>query len=230
MSKYVVATVKPWNVAAYSRWVGKLPGEWTLITDPDHLKVTTIEKIGPKYIFFPHWSWIVPADILTISKCVCFHMTALPYGRGGSPLQNLIDRGKRETKLSAFQMTEELDAGPVYLQHQLMLNGSAIEIYERCAELCYRMVKTIVEREPNPVDQQGEPVFFSRRTEDMSVIPEGLDITKLYDFIRMLDAETYPRAYLEYGQYRLTFSSAQKTANHTLKVEVEITSRDWNIE
>ncbi len=29
-------------------------------------------------------------------ECVCFHMTDVPYGRGGSPLQNLIIREPQE--------------------------------------------------------------------------------------------------------------------------------------
>ena len=41
-------------------------------------------------------------------------MTDVPFGRGGSPLQNLISRGIYETKISAFRCVAEMDAGPVY--------------------------------------------------------------------------------------------------------------------
>ncbi len=37
------------------------------------------------------------------------HMTDVPYGRGGSPLQNLIARGHTSTKLTAMRMTAEVD-------------------------------------------------------------------------------------------------------------------------
>ena len=49
-------------------------------------------------------------------------MTDLPYGRGGSPLQNLIVRGHKETKISAIKVVKELDAGPVLSSLELMLN------------------------------------------------------------------------------------------------------------
>ena len=43
-------------------------------------------------------------------------MTDLPYGRGGSPLQNLIINGHKETMMSALRCVQELDAGPIYLK------------------------------------------------------------------------------------------------------------------
>ena len=43
-------------------------------------------------------------------------MTDLPYGRGGSPLQNLILDNKQKTMISAFKMTERMDEGPIYIK------------------------------------------------------------------------------------------------------------------
>jgi methionyl-tRNA formyltransferase len=44
-----------------------------------------LNSYSPEYIFFIHWNWIVSKDIISRYNCVCFHMTNLPYGRGGSP-------------------------------------------------------------------------------------------------------------------------------------------------
>ena len=89
------------------------PGRWLLVTDAASLSAGLIQALQPRYVFFPHWSWTVPDDVLAAAECVCFHMTDVPYGRGGSPLQNLVSRGHTETKLSALRMVPELDAGPV---------------------------------------------------------------------------------------------------------------------
>ena len=75
-----------------------------------------VRSLKPRYVFFPHWSWKVPDDILGATECVCFHMTDVPFGRGGSPLQNLIVRGHTETRVSALRMVSEPDAGPVYMK------------------------------------------------------------------------------------------------------------------
>lgn len=71
-------------------------------------------RMSPRYIFFPHWSFVVPADLFEAHECVCFHMTDVPYGRGGSPLQSHILDGQTETNLTALRMVEEVDAVPVY--------------------------------------------------------------------------------------------------------------------
>ena len=64
-------------------------------------------------------------------------MTDLPYGRGGSPLQNLIVRGKKDTMLSAIQVEKELDAGAIYMKMPLSLEGSAAQILRRASNIIF---------------------------------------------------------------------------------------------
>lgn len=162
-----------------------------------------------RYIFFLHWHWRVPDRMLKDYECVNFHMTDLPYGRGGSPLQNLILLGRKETVITAHRMTDEIDAGPVYLKRRLSLDGPAWRIYERAEHICREMIEEIVRSKPQPVPQEGEPTYFERRTpeqSDLSLCPAS----QLYDFIRMLDAPDYPQAYLDFGPWRLEFSDADE--------------------
>jgi methionyl-tRNA formyltransferase len=135
-------------------------------------------------------------------------MTDVPYGRGGAPLQNLISRGHRTTKISALRMIEELDAGPVYLKRPLDLSGSAQDIYERAANVVFDLIAEIVATEPAPVAQAGPPTLFRRRRPEQSRLPETADLHALYDHIRMLDADGYPRAFLDVGPLRLEFRRA----------------------
>lgn len=205
---YVIATIKPWNIAAFERHRPGLPGGWHLMTERSALTVESLGAIAPRYVFFPHWSWMVPDDITRGFDCVCFHMTDVPYGRGGSPLQNLIARGHADTQISALSMVAEVDAGPVYLKRPLSLEGSAQDIFERFAEIVQGMIADIISDEPEPRPQEGEATHFERRTPAQSEIPEDARIEELYDHIRMLDAETYPRAYLDRGSIRMEFSGA----------------------
>lgn len=217
MTTYIVAAIKPWNIDAYQRFVAAVPeGEWTLIDDPATLTVERVTAIAPRYIFFPHWSWIVPDEILETVECVCFHMTDVPYGRGGSPLQNLIIRGHTETVVSALRMTDDLDAGPVYGKQPLSLAGPAHEIYERCSATVFEMISWIAAERPTPQPQAGEPTVFERRRPEQSRLPEGADPATIYDHIRMLDAPTYPRAFVETDEYRLEFSNAKLNADGVL--------------
>ena len=219
---YLVATVRRWNVDEFARRVPALAGRWLLVTDPAALDAALVHALKPRYVFFPHWSWTVPGEVLTAAECVCFHMSDVPYGRGGSPLQNLIARGHGETKLSAMRMVPELDAGPVYMKRDLSLQGAAHEIFERCARLTFDMIDEIVVEQPQPVPQSGTPVTFARRRPEESRLPQSGSLQAVYDHIRMLDAEDYPRAFLDYGDFRLEFHDARLDAE---RVEARVTLR-----
>ncbi len=205
---YLVAGSKPWNRHVFDKIVGRFPGRWFYLGSREQLRVNAVRDLDPRYIFFLHWSWKVPDEIVDAFECVCFHMTDVPYGRGGSPLQNLILRGHRHTKLTALRMGRDFDAGPVYLKEDLCLEGSAEEIYIRAAYLSARMIERIIGEEPEPVPQAGEVTVFRRRKPEESEVPELASLQALYDFIRMLDADGYPPAFLDYEGFRYAFRRA----------------------
>lgn len=217
---YLVVTTKSWNVDFFHKFTPRLPGRWHLITSGDKFTLGTVTDINPRYIFFPHWSYFVPSEITDRYECVCFHMTDVPYGRGGSPLQNLILRGYSSTKLSALRMKDELDAGPVYTKDELKLDGSAEDIYKNSGQLCYQQIQYIIENEPEPIEQDGTIVLFNRRKPDQSSLPVNVKVDELYDFIRMLDADTYPHAFIQHGSIRLEFTSAGFDDDGVLEAKV----------
>ncbi len=225
---YLVVTTKQWNLEVYEEHISKLEGSWLVITDKENLTLDNIQKISPKYIFFIHWSWIVPEEIVKRHECVCFHMTDLPYGRGGSPLQNLIIQGCEKTMLSALRMEKGVDTGPIYYKKPLSLHGSAYDIYKRAGKLCWDMISDFIKDNPCPVSQKGVVTNFKRRTPEQSQIPEGLLLKEMYDYIRMLDAPGYPKAFLEMNGYRLEFESSDYT-NHKLNAKVSFIKREDNV-
>lgn len=225
MTAYVIATIKPWNLEAFRRRTPDLPGRWHLIGRPEDLTAERIGASAPRYIFFPHWSWRIPDDVLESAECVVFHMTDLPYGRGGSPLQNLIENGHETTVISALRAGPELDAGPIYGKRPLDLSGSAHDIFVRAADIIFDMIADIAVAEPTPAPQTGEVTIFRRRTPDQSRLPADATAERLFDHIRMLDAPTYPRAFLDRGAFRLEFSGAS-LKNGRLAAQVVFIPRD----
>ena len=153
-------------------------------------------------------------------------MTDVPFGRGGSPLQNLIVRGHTKTVVSALKMNAEIDSGPVYLKRELELTGSALDIFKRTAPICFEMMHKIQMEEMSPFEQEGEPTIYRRRKPQESRIPESISINKLYDFVRMLDAPNYPKAFLSYGDFRIEMFNAQINNDKTLSAEVRVTKHE----
>ena len=203
---YLVVATKSWNYRIFRDIISKYPGNWTFIESQAELTIDKIQSLSPQFIFFLHWSWKVPSELINDYHCVCFHMTDVPYGRGGSPLQNLIVREHSQTKLTALRMVEDFDAGPVYLKRTLSLEGSAEEIYFRASETAAEMIQEIISGEIVPTPQEGNPVVFKRRKPKESEIPECRDLKGVYNFIRMLDAEGYPKAFMSYKGFRYEFS------------------------
>lgn len=221
---YVLATSREWNESLAKQLDEKTGHTFHLITQTEELTYERLQTISPRYVFFPHWSHIIPSEIHEAFECVIFHMTDLPYGRGGSPLQNLILRGHQETQISALRCVAELDAGPIYMKQPLSLEGSASEIFHRAADVVRQMIEEIVRTEPLSEPQDGEPTIFRRRTPEQSNLRVANLVTlkELFDFIRMLDAPTYPLAFIEHGDFLLEFSHAQLLDN---SIEARVTIR-----
>jgi len=184
------------------------------ISSKEELTNKLLYDLSPAYIFFPHWSWIIPEEIYTQYECIVFHMTDLPYGRGGSPLQNLIVRGHTETKLSALRCEAGLDTGPVYLKRPLSLEGTAEEILRRASALMEEMIVTIVKERPMPTPQTGDPVLFKRRNPEDGNLDQISELHKIYDYIRMLDGEGYPNAFLQTEHFQFDFSDAKNNGDY----------------
>jgi len=167
------------------------------ILNKENLTYEKLNEINPEYVFFPHWSYIIPSKIYENFNCIIFHMTDLPFGRGGSPLQNLISRGIYKTKISAIRCSSILDGGDIYLKKDLDLSeGKASEIYAKAGIIVSQMIDEIVSKKMKPTPQKGEPICFKRRTPAESNMSELENLRQVYDYIRMLDAEGYPKAFL----------------------------------
>jgi methionyl-tRNA formyltransferase len=103
------------------------------------------------------------------------------------------------------------------------LEGKASEIYLRAGKISWEIIKWIVETRPVPESQVGEVVIFKRRTPEQSQIPLNGPLRQFYDYIRMLDAPTYPKAFIEYGEYTIEFSDAVIDDDNELRANVRIT-------
>lgn len=205
---FLLADSRQWRPQMAENLERRTSRRFHTVSTPDELSAKGLAALGIEGAFFPFWSHRIPASVYESVECVIFHMSDLPFGRGGSPLQNLIARGVTCTKISAVKCTEQLDAGPIYLKRPLSLEGTAEEIYLRASEIIEDMIAEIVRTSPVPVAQEGEPVVFRRRTPQESSIAALRDIAEVYDYIRMLDAPGYPQAYFETEHLRLEFRDA----------------------
>lgn len=212
MDNIVIATIKEWNIENYFRLKSSFDTKYNfyLISNKEELTFDNLKSINPKYVFFPHWSWILEEDIYINFNCIVFHMTDLPYGRGGSPLQNLIVNEVYDTKISALRADGGLDTGDIYLKEDFnIMLGSAEENFIKLSNIVFeKMIPRLIQETISPIKQSGDITTFRRRTFEDSDISklENFNISKLYDFIRMLDAEGYPKAFIKLDNLHIELS------------------------
>lgn len=191
----------------------------------DDLSKEFLEKINPCFIFFVHWNWKVPDWLHQQYESVVFHAAPLPFGRGGSPIQNLILRGFETTPVCALRMNEILDGGDIYSSKNISLDGSLEDILNRINIAVNKLIIDICSNDITPKKQSGDIVQFKRLTTSDNEIPQTASTNAIYDRIRMLDAEDYPNAFIQYGDHTIYFSNAI-LENGKIKASVEIKNND----
>lgn len=144
---------------------------------------------------------IVPNDVLTMNNHnIVVHPSALPKGKGFSPLAWQILEGKNEIPVSLFEAVSEADAGDIYLQDTIYLNGDELndEIKEKqgkvTVSLCLKFIDEIEYLKPQ--SQSGKETFYQRRTEKDSELDPNKTIVEQFNLLRVVDNERYPAFFI----------------------------------
>ena len=75
------------------------------------------------------------------------------------------------------------------------------------AQWCNEIIE-ILKKNPRPAPQSGEVTRFKRRKPEDGNWGSAGSLDEVFDYIRMLDAEGYPPAFVRIGNYKLEFSRA----------------------
>ena len=228
MKIYCLVSAKPWHDVLFNNLKSRKDEKWIRISKKEDFNLHNLREQGITKVFVPHWSYIIQSEIYSNVECIVFHMTDLPYGRGGSPLQNLIARGHHETKISAIKVSKGIDTGDIYLKRPLSLHGSATEIFLRSVPFIQEMIEMIIDHDISPQPQEGEVVEFKRRKPSQGSLDGLSDLLKAYDFIRMLDCDGYPPAFIESTCFKFEFKNSSLNADGSVSANVRISYKKEN--
>ena len=197
--RVIYCAYRDWALKIYQE-ISKADHEIMLITDPSELVVEKCRQFKPDLFLFYGWSWMVSKEILDIAPSVCLHPSPLPKYRGGSPIQNQIVRGEKESAVTLFYMTEEIDAGDIILQEPISFEGHLQDILDRIALVGAKLTKIMLNGKTDAIPQDhAQATFFKRRQPYESELTIDDLKTKtseeLYDFIRALE-DPYPNAFI----------------------------------
>ena len=159
-----------------------------------------IREYNPTYILFYGWSDIIDEKIINDFECIMLHPSPLPKYRGGSPIQNQIIRGEKDSAVTLFIMDSGIDTGDIIAQEYLSLDGNLNEIFDEIISIGFMLTKDIFENGFERIKQDNsKATYYKRRTPEMSEITledlSDLDSNYLYNKIRMLQ-DPYPNAFI----------------------------------
>ncbi|MBU0981264.1 methionyl-tRNA formyltransferase [Patescibacteria group bacterium] len=163
----------------------------------DHTQVP--EDIDTLFIL-SYFRVIPPANLTKRKHNLVVHESALPSGRGWSPLFWQVIEGKREIPIVLFEATSEPDAGDIYLKDIIKLEGHELhdEIRalqaEKTLALCLRYLHEYDKIKPH--SQEGAATYYEKRTPMHSKLDPIKTIKEQFNLIRTVDNENYP-AYFE---------------------------------
>mgnify|MGYP001619557481 CR=1 FL=1 len=95
----------------------------------------------------------------------------------------------------------------------------------RAAEEIKKMIVSIIKETPSPVEQSGPVVSFKRRKPEDGNMESLTELNQVFDNIRMLDAEGYPKAFMESEHFKFEFD--RPVLKHgKIVADVTITKKD----
>lgn len=162
---YAICGQQAWTRRVYELCATVVIRErWLFIETAQQLDYALQNTASMRYLFFLHWSQILPRRVWQLHECVNFHCTPLPYGRGGHPIENMIRHGQDTTTMTAHAMVDQIDAGEIYTTYSpISLRGSRHDILDRFVYPCAAMVRSIVDGAVQETyAQKGKIVRFSR--------------------------------------------------------------------
>lgn len=161
-----------------------------------------------------------PSQLALHRHNLVVHESDLPHGRGWSPLTWQVLEGKSRIPVTMLEGVEGVDAGVVYLQEWFELTGHELidELRVKQAEASLALCRRFVDQYPSVIEQgriqEGEPTWYSRRTEKDSELNPDKSVLEQFNLLRVVDNERYPAFFIYRGwRYKLAIEKLESESH-----------------
>lgn len=150
---------------------------------------------------------IVEEKYLHLSKHnLVIHGSALPHGRGMSPVTWQILEGKNEIPITLFEAGRDFDSGDIYIQRVIDFNGTELidELRHKQAITVISMILEFVSQYPKILEtrrkQTGKESIYRQRTPADSELDINKSIVDQFNLLRVADNYRYPAFFKHLGE------------------------------
>jgi UDP-2,4-diacetamido-2,4,6-trideoxy-beta-L-altropyranose hydrolase len=151
-----------------------------------------------------------PAQVAQSTHTLVVHESALPEGRGWSPMTWQVLQDRRQIVVTLLEVAAKVDAGRIHLQTTIELTGQELvaewrELQARATEqLCTQWIATFPEAARGAREQSGPSSYYRRRQPDDSKLDPQRPLAEQFDLLRVVDNARYPAFFNYRGRrYRL---------------------------
>ncbi len=198
-------------VSDANSWMnGHIPSFIKILEQEGHVITwvhTTDEIPDGELAFYLGCGQIVPQAILQRNRHnLVVHESALPKGKGWSPLTWQILEGVNDVPVTLFEASEHVDSGTVYLRDAMHFAGTELidelrEVQARTSmRVCLEFVRSYPGIVAQGVKQQGESTFHARRKPVDSRLDPDRTIREQFNLLRVVDNERYPAFFKLLGE------------------------------
>lgn len=156
------------------------------------------ELTGGDFLFLVSATEIISATTRSRYRyCLVLHESAVPSGRGWSPLTWQILEGKNEIPITLMEAVDRVDSGPIWDSRSVTLAGSELyeEIIEKVAEVKIAMIAYAIQNFASirPVKQSDDDAsYYPRRRPADSRLDPYRSIAEQFDLLRVADPQRFP--------------------------------------
>lgn len=198
MKVAIITSPNQWFIPYAKELESKIPNAKLYFSHKD-LK----ESYGIVFILSYHQ--LIEQEFLDLHEYnLVIHASALPKGKGWSPLFWQVLEGKDSIVFTLFRADAKADNGAIYLQETLHLSG--LELYEELrdkqAKMCQKLCLEFLEKFPtlSPKAQSGEESFYPKRTPKDSEIDITKSLESQFNLLRIVSNEEFPAFFIKEGK------------------------------
>ena len=141
------------------------------------------------------------------------HESDLPKGKGWSPVTWQVLEGKSKIPVTLFEATEAVDAGAIYAQDFIQLEGHELlpEIKYQQGVVTNKLILEFIEnyKTIQGKEQVGKESFYAKRTPKDGELDLNASLDDQFNLLRVSDNERYPAFFYKDGiKYIVKISKA----------------------
>lgn len=195
-----------------SPYVDELAQEWELAGHTVRIAHRVEQALPADFCFCLSFSRIVSAEVRKQYRhTLVVHESDLPDGRGWAPMTWQILEGKSRIPVTLIEAVDAVDAGPIYLQEWITLDGTELNPEWRLLQaratqdLCMQWLKAYPAIVDGARPQTGAGSIYARRRPADSRLDPSKTLAEQFNLLRVVDNQDYPAFFEMHGRlYRIS--------------------------